>query len=233
MREQAGHDLDLNKWMSFYSFDLIGDLSFGKSFGCLDNGTFHHWVAVMFDSVQAGLILLALREYAVGRVVLKFFMPKFLHDAMEEHKNFSRSSTRKRLEAGITDRKDYVSLMLTESKEGNCMNVAEMMESTQLFILAGSETVSSAMTALLYLLCNNPDAYQKAVQEVRTAFKNEDEINLARCFKEVPYLDACIEEALRLLPPAATMHYRVINPGGVWIDEKLIPAGVSTHYNPC
>jgi hypothetical protein len=32
---------DMVKWINFTTFDLIGDLSIGKSFGCLNDSQYH------------------------------------------------------------------------------------------------------------------------------------------------------------------------------------------------
>ena len=44
LEEQNGKPLDISMWALFTTFDLIGDLSLGESFNCLENGTMHSWV---------------------------------------------------------------------------------------------------------------------------------------------------------------------------------------------
>jgi cytochrome P450 len=61
---QTGEVFDIVKWYNFLTFDIIGDLSFGESFGCLDNGDFHFWIKVIFDAVKAGAIEQASRRFA-------------------------------------------------------------------------------------------------------------------------------------------------------------------------
>lgn len=40
-------DLDLCKWIHFASFDVMGELSFGESFHCLENAENHEWVSTV------------------------------------------------------------------------------------------------------------------------------------------------------------------------------------------
>lgn len=49
---------------------------------------------------------------------------------------------------------------------------------------------------------------------------------------KIPYLDACLEEALRIFPPVPVGLLRVVPPEGSEIDGHFIPAGVSsiTHW---
>jgi cytochrome P450 len=44
---------------------------------------------------------------------------------------------------------------------------------------------------------------------------------------ELPYLTACIEENLRIFPPAPIGFLRSVNKGGDVIDGHAIPGGVS------
>jgi len=40
LRAGRNEVINLVHWFSFITFDVIGDLSFGEPFGCLDTGTF-------------------------------------------------------------------------------------------------------------------------------------------------------------------------------------------------
>ena len=69
------------------------------------------------------------------------------------------------------------------------------------FILAGFETTASTLSSLSYCLAKNPDVLEKLVDEVdRVVETSEGKID-QESIKEMPYLEACIKETLRLLPP--------------------------------
>lgn len=63
---EKGQAFDIVKWFNFVTFDVIGDLSFGESFGCLDRGDFHFWIQLIFDAVKAGAIEQASRRFATA-----------------------------------------------------------------------------------------------------------------------------------------------------------------------
>lgn len=48
LREVAGtgNDVNIAAWYNFATFDIIGDLYFGESFGNLENGTYTEWCVV-------------------------------------------------------------------------------------------------------------------------------------------------------------------------------------------
>jgi cytochrome P450 len=105
------------------------------------------------------------------------------------------------------------------------------------------ETVKTAVSATFFYLSRNPAAYEKVVSEIRTMFNGADEINgpgLANC----TYLRACIDESLRLSPPAPGILWRdVIRDGKTKgtpfvVDGHVIPEGTiigvntySIHHN--
>lgn len=41
-RSQKGKPVEIARWMSFYGFDVMGDLAFGKSFNMVKNGDGHY-----------------------------------------------------------------------------------------------------------------------------------------------------------------------------------------------
>jgi hypothetical protein len=50
---QSGDNvLDMFEWFSYCTFDIIGDLTFGETFGCLKNSMMHPWLATVFANVK-------------------------------------------------------------------------------------------------------------------------------------------------------------------------------------
>jgi cytochrome P450 len=52
-----GLQLDLRLWYNYITFDMIGDLAFGESFGCLDSSKFHAWVQFVVDYFYVATLL--------------------------------------------------------------------------------------------------------------------------------------------------------------------------------
>ena len=66
----------------------------------------------------------------------------------------------------------------------------------------------------------------KLTEEVRSAFKSEDEIDMISVQK-LTYLLAVLDESLRLYPPVPAGGPRKIAPGGDVILGQYVPGGVS------
>jgi hypothetical protein len=53
--QNGGNAFDIGSWYNYCSFDIIGDLSFGESFGCLQESAMHPWIACISASCLTAL----------------------------------------------------------------------------------------------------------------------------------------------------------------------------------
>jgi cytochrome P450 len=94
------------------------------------------------------------------------------------------------------------------------------------YSVAGSETTANALSGLFARLLYNPDKYKKLAEEIRSTFQSEDQIKYEPLLA-MPYLNACIEEGLRIHPPVPTGLLRTVPKGGDTIDGYWVPEGTS------
>ncbi|KAK4494541.1 hypothetical protein PRZ48_013897 [Zasmidium cellare] len=98
----------------------------------------------------------------------------------------------------------------------------ELISQSMIFLAAGSGTVQSALTGATFYLLKNPQALEKLQEEVRDALESVDEIT-DQSTSCMPYLNAVIQEGLRLFPPLPSRLPRV-SPGAI-IDGHYVPKG--------
>lgn len=98
-------------------------------------------------------------------------------------------------------------------------------------VLAGGDTTSATMRAVVYYLAKTPNAYAKLVSELDNA-----RLSLPAQWADIkglPYLDAVLREAMRLSPGIALILERVVPAGGYHLpDGRFIPAGTKIGVNP-
>lgn len=82
------------------------------------------------------------------------------------------------------------------------------------------------LSGVTYLLTTNAEAMKKLTAEIRGTFKSEDEIDF-ESVSRLPYLLACLDEALRMYPPVPTGLPRVVPKGGATIAGNYVPEKVS------
>ncbi|XP_075973976.1 cytochrome P450 9e2-like [Anticarsia gemmatalis] len=78
----------------------------------------------------------------------------------------------------------------------------DLIAQAVLFLIAGFDTVSTAMTFLLYELALNPEVQDKLAKEIKEFdIKNGGKFDL-KSIQDMPYMDMVVSELLRLWPPA-------------------------------
>lgn len=71
---EGGKAVDIPRWYNWITFDVIGDLTFAESFGCLETRSTHPFVGMITEVVEKGSRALALRYLGLSwfiRSVLK------------------------------------------------------------------------------------------------------------------------------------------------------------------
>jgi cytochrome P450 len=92
--------------------------------------------------------------------------------------------------------------------------------------MKGSDTTAGSIAASFFYLSNNPTAYAKVAQEVRSAFHSVSDIRAGRVLNNCVYLRAAVNQTLRMAPVAAQPLWREADRGGCMVDGEIIPAGL-------
>ncbi|CAG9791638.1 unnamed protein product [Diatraea saccharalis] len=137
-----------------------------------------------------------------------------------------------------TKRNDFVDLLLMlKEKEylvGDCFSNKKlgigkkiqlpvtddfMIAQCFIFFAAGFETSATTLSYTLLELAKHPDALMKAQEEVDDFLRRHDNKLIYDCVTELPYTEACVDEALRLYPVLAVITREVM-------DEYTFPTGL-------
>lgn len=106
------------------------------------------------------------------------------------------------------------------------MSREEIVSTAEILLIAGSETTATLLCGATFYLLKNPDSLQKLTDEVRNEFSSAADMTI-RSLARLPYLQACLDEALRLYPPVpGTLPRRVILQGDV-VNGQFIPGNAS------
>ncbi|KAI2794707.1 Cytochrome monooxygenase lcsI [Penicillium oxalicum] len=212
--------VDLVSWYNFTTFDIIGDLAFGEPFWCLRDSQYHPWVQMVFISTKTSVFLRPGKIYPVLAPFLKKLVPGKLAEMRASHFSLSTEKVRRRLQTK-TDRPDFMTYVLRATDE-RAMTIREMESNAALLILAGSETTATLLSGFTYYMLVHPEVQRKLLEEVRGSFKSFDAITF-QAVAQLPYLNAALEETLRMYPPVADIIPRVVPKGGAMVDGQFIP----------
>lgn len=106
---------DMTSWYNWTTFDIIGDLTFGEPFGCLKNGEYHPWVALIFDSVKAAYFLRNTRYFPRLASAISCLIPKRLREKRLEHLQLIKEKVSQRLAMSMK-RPDFMDAILNPIK---------------------------------------------------------------------------------------------------------------------
>jgi cytochrome P450 len=127
--------------------------------------------------------------------------------------------------------------MTAEHDHPEFMTDKQVLASCTSMIFAGSETTAISLSAVFHHILQNPRVYKKLMAELDQAAKDgtiADRENNKVSWSEtqkLPYLDACIQESLRMHPAAGLILERVVPAQGIDILGHFIPGGTIVGCN--
>ncbi|KAK4555062.1 hypothetical protein LTR86_007828 [Recurvomyces mirabilis] len=231
-KADSGEVINIVEWFNMTVFDVIGDLAWGASFQSLESSQVHEWIGAVYANLTFVMMSGPLRAWGLGGV-----MPRIMPKAIQEGRVKSYRYMKERLDERLkvqTARGDFWDRVLIKSKDENAggegMTEGEMLNNAAFLVLAGSETSATTLSGAVYLLCKHPKVMKRLVEEVRSAFDSQSNVNV-RSVSQLKYLDAVLEEAMRIYPPVPTPSWRIPPKGGAVACERFVPEGVSVNVS--
>lgn len=223
LAKRQGETIDLSHWMNLYGFDFMGHLAFGREFGMLKAGKD---TSGLIHVVEEGV-------YASGFISqFPWILPIFAlvpaaNKGLLMMQRMSARFASDRTKAGSHIKDLYYYLTEDESAAQSGVRPDELIADGMLAVIAGSDTTAIVLSHFLYYMMRHPECAEHLRREIDKAFPNgEEPLDFAR-LAELPYLNACINEALRLLPPALSgLQRRVeLGSGGAMVGPYFVPEG--------
>ncbi|KAK6863707.1 cytochrome P450 monooxygenase [Apiospora arundinis] len=237
-----GQAVNLANWYTFVTFDMIGDICFAEPFGCLDSGESTEWAASIVNIFKSAVWDQAIRRLTktgslLHKILLKLIVPADAARWRQVHFQNSKEKTMRRLADPDRDHPDLIKHILDNEGSRKGLTETEIILNMVLFISAGSETTANLITGWTYYMLRHPAKLARATAEVREAFAFAGGAAAAPAIrwegvKGLAYLEATINEALRLFSPAAANQMRVVGPQGATVCGRFVPAGTTAGIAP-
>lgn len=225
--------MELDRYVTFLTFDLLGEVLFSKPFGYVAAGediggsiatnlrlVGTHAVASHFRAVQlAALNPLTSRLLPWGHLFNTAFR------ALAERR------------ASPDARFDVVAHWLrTAAEHPDRLTERDILANATANVGAGSDTVSCAAQSFLYHMTRRPELWRRARDEIR-ASQRADGSCRSRVIQyndavKLPFFQACLKEALRIHNPVPMGLPRVAPKGGLRIGETTLPEGTTVSVSP-
>ena len=225
LRESRAKTVDLEDLFQCIAFDIGSDFSFGESFNSLKNGKIHPWVEVAKGFGKGLALIASINQYPPVDRLLRLVIPKKVLEKMKNHMIMSYAMSQKRL-AMTTDRPDFVTPTKKYVDMKGGIEGKEWDINLMIIVFASSETIATALTGIFRELVQHPGVLQRLTTELRFNFSSDEEVNIAST-THLPYLNAVINEGLRLNPPVVIAPPKVVPVGGDTVCDRFVTAGVS------
>ncbi|RKL03704.1 hypothetical protein BFJ68_g11448 [Fusarium oxysporum] len=197
----------------------MGDLAFGKIFDMLSNGTKHPFMELTHSHM---LVAGSLSRLAWIFSLLKR-IPIFNQKTCELEERIKQLvDWRIKNEPDVPDilswiLRDYFGLSKPEGQE-----TLILYGDAQLIAVAGSDTTAASLTCLFFELAINPQALHNVQEEIdryHLEYSTLDHQNLSK----LSYLQACINEYMRLYPLLPSGLQRITPPEGLQVGSIRLP----------
>jgi hypothetical protein len=215
------------------STDVIGEVTFSKRFGFMDEGIDDGAFTMIDNILQCANWVGHIPWFYYLCVWLAPIIGNCLAITQRQGKllQISQQNIKERKERG-TDRNDMLEQLLEVQREKpdkfDDICVTSMAASN---IFAGSDSTSVSISAFLYHTLRNPEVKKKLIEEINEHAAKHNiphgTVFDLEIINNMPFLQACMYEALRCHPAVGVSLGRVVPPSGLQIGEQFIPGGVS------
>ncbi|EWZ28664.1 cytochrome P450 [Fusarium oxysporum Fo47] len=164
---------NLASWSNYFTFDVMSHLVFGTSYNLLTNSENHWVIDGVLGQMRRMSFLTMLPELEDMRFDLLLFpgaRRMAYQFAVKSREIMEARKIREKAMEGQETKVDLFSKLLAakDPETGEGLPDKQLWAESNVMIIAGSDTSSTAIAATLFYLSRNPSAYARVTKEVRS-----------------------------------------------------------------
>ncbi|KZM25023.1 heme binding [Ascochyta rabiei] len=207
----------ITNWVNFYSFDVMGDIGFSRSFGMVEKGEEDAMITLLHASMEPMSVFGHL-PWALNLITRTAVGAK----PLIEHINWTAKVLQERKAMTPKENDIFSRLIDPESLDVT----PELNAESRLLVIAGSGTTAITLSFIAYELCKNPQVQAKLRKKLDAAPKGTAHLDVEDV-QNTPYLDGVINEAMRLHPVVPSGFQRETPPEGITLPNgTYIPGNI-------
>ncbi|TGJ87545.1 hypothetical protein E0Z10_g1202 [Xylaria hypoxylon] len=218
---REGEAVVVTDWFYWYAFDVIGDVAFSKSFNMLRDKQWHFAVKLL----RRAMSLLGPFSPVpwLAQIAFHFFPWAYLIRDWFKMLRWCKQRMEERIHSTM-DKSDVAHWLIEASpKNGSLTSDQQWLNGDAIAILiAGSDTVASTLVFTMFEIACNQSRQNLLFHELQDL-----DIYNREKLQHCDYLNAIINETLRLHPAVPTGGYRQSPPGGLIVNGTYIPGNVT------
>ncbi|KAH8165438.1 hypothetical protein CIB48_g2836 [Xylaria polymorpha] len=240
----TGATFNFGDYLQFFAFDVMGTLTFSKRYGFLETGKDVTQITWADPIVSRNRFVRAFRK--TGGMAIIGYIDSVLKERIRERNSITSTKGKTSGSNSISKSRhaDFLDHFLTAKEENP--DLPPWAPTAWMFsnVLAGSD---SAATVIRTVMCSisSGGAQESSLARILSPFHT-----LEKLYQELsgagvsmpyprwaevcnlPYLDACVQEGIRLHPPFSFHFERVVPRGGIEVLGKFLPEGTVVGGNP-
>ncbi|KAI0835198.1 monooxygenase [Hypoxylon sp. FL0890] len=218
--------VDATAWSNYLTFDIMGEVGFGKDFGCVASGEKNPAIQAIHDHVY----ILAILSHVPWLLNLLGHLPRATEGFIPFWDYCQSQLEAKRANLDLDkDLQDIMSWLLKAVivKDISASPTKQSLEEDcRALIIAGSDTNASTLAQALFFLAKYPSVLKKLQEQIDALMPSPADWTYEKV-RSITYLDNIIDETLRLKPAVLSGVYRVTPREGIQIDEQFIPGNTN------
>ncbi|RAH40460.1 cytochrome P450 [Aspergillus brunneoviolaceus CBS 621.78] len=222
---------DLGSWLQLFAFESMASVTFSKRYGFLEKGIDETGLLFTIGRLRITQIPWADFLWNKNPIVTRL-MPTTAQPIMDVVMTRIHQCQQEVEKGGMEGQPKTSKDFLSQFNEARDRAVTAWTFSN---VLVGSDTTAVAMRNLWYNLLSHPSSM--ASLQAEFGFQ-EGAGRMSRphppwsVITDLPYLDACLKEALRLHPPFCLPFERIVPATGMTVSGRYLPPGTTVGMNP-
>ncbi|KAL4778726.1 cytochrome P450 [Aspergillus varians] len=235
-----GKLINLRRYLNYFTIDLLAGVLYGEPLGCLDRG--NDLVTAETPGGKKYIVPYVQTEHRMAWTNVALGMEPAFHSLSRSllfwHKGIKASTDWENVVYHVTEKRhrvpkseakpDIFSRFLQNSK-GEPLNVprGEIRAECSNMMVAGTDTTAASLTYAVWLLYKHPKILAKLRDELDSAWGPAAKIPTYNDVSGLPFLRACVDEAIRVMPSSTIGMPRIVPKGGRIIAGQFINEGVT------
>ncbi|KAL5115603.1 hypothetical protein ACEQ8H_006490 [Pleosporales sp. CAS-2024a] len=225
--------MDFGEKASFFTLDVISELAFGEAFGYMEHDTdVYDYLKITKTFIPIMMVVAnipSLADLLQSRPLRRLLPSESDKLGFGAFIGIAKKLVARRFGP---DAKSHPDMLGSFIRHG--LTQEEASGEALLQVVAGSDTSAGTIRTVMLNILTHPPSYIKLRNEISQGIANG---NISSPVKDaearqMPYLQAVIKEALRLMPPASGAFFKTVPPAGDTIDGKFIPGGTQIGSSP-
>ncbi|KAF2814331.1 cytochrome P450 [Mytilinidion resinicola] len=238
---KEGTTVRMEKWLLYFAYDCLHKLTFDFHRGYLETGDD---VGNFIKDAYGGLVYFGLcvsmpvlHRFLIGNPLLKPFLgkPPFLWAFQQAYAAVAARKAQHEAAQTLPGSSDFLDLFLAARSTYPDIVTGDDVVVNYLFLnlVAGSDTTGTSLAVILYYVYRDPRILAKLRAELAAAGYDGSSPLTYRDGVRLPYLDAVVQEGLRIHPPIGLTLERVVPAGGWQMPDggPLLPSGTKVGMN--